>query len=289
VACSTQELVSVDEHWGNYSADIETSSFGTPRSPDVKVKFQKTIPQDLQPQITSGELEAQHQASAREKPENRPRIEVQTAKQIRVETNLDRKVARSPILESLGMVLFVAVLVFLLTKKGTHQVSDSPENPVLSEVASPVIAAGSVDPKVTVQPELHNDSSAHDVKVPAGNQVSASQTLYLDVLKKVEADHPELNPKHVTYRKDLLGYVKSRMNEHMKEGYPKHKALQIAVRDLEFRDKAPPIAGSPKTIEAPKTQLPALDKGGHSGFDPACRWVTPQEWSCKKPSQDQHE
>lgn len=32
---------------------------------------------------------------------------------------------------------------------------------------------------------------------------------------------------------------------------------------------------------APAETLSNVDKGGHSGFDSKCRWVTPQIWSCK--------
>jgi predicted Zn-dependent protease len=32
---------------------------------------------------------------------------------------------------------------------------------------------------------------------------------------------------------------------------------------------------------APAEALTNVDKGGHPGFDPKCRWVNPKEWSCK--------
>jgi hypothetical protein len=245
VAYSTQDLMSVDEHWDSYSTENEISRSGTRQLPAAKIKSQTTTPQVHESSGTSGD-------------------------------------AKRPVLEILGIVLFVAGLIFFLAKNGTHQATDSsPSTLPSTDVAPSVVTASPAAQPLVLSSELSKDAPTQDVKSNAGNPVSASQKLYLDAVQKMEVDHPELSPKHRSFRKDLWGYVTSRMNDHIGEGYSKHKALQIAVRDLEFRDKAPPFVDLPKTIEAPNAQLPALDKGGHSGFDPACRWVTPQEWSCK--------
>jgi len=106
---------------------------------------------------------------------------------------------------------------------------------------------------------------------------------YQKALRDMEAAHPELNPRSAAYRADLMAFVTSRMQVHTKAGYPKPKALAIAVRDLETQD------ATHHAIEKLKSQkdksepeaAPAPDKGGHSGFDPKCRWVNAQEWSCK--------
>jgi curved DNA-binding protein CbpA len=113
---------------------------------------------------------------------------------------------------------------------------------------------------------------------------SAEAQQYQQTLKRVEAEHPELNPRHVAHRPDLVAYVAYRMQVHIKAGYPKPKALEIAVRDLETLD------ATRQAIEKQKAQRekapvpdvpPVLDKGGHTGFDPKCRWISTQEWSCK--------
>lgn len=113
---------------------------------------------------------------------------------------------------------------------------------------------------------------------------AAEALQYQQTLKRVEAEHPELNPRHAAHRPDLVAYVAYRMQVHIKAGYPKPKALEIAVRDLETLD------ATRQAIEKQKAQRekppapdvpPVLDKGGHTGFDPKCRWISTQEWSCK--------
>jgi hypothetical protein len=106
---------------------------------------------------------------------------------------------------------------------------------------------------------------------------------YLEVLKRVEAAHPELNPKHATYRSDLVAFVASRMQVHTKAGYAQSKALEVAVRDLETQDQINrAIARLKAQKESAAPEKPAVvDKGGHSGFDAKCRWLNSMEWSCK--------
>lgn len=44
--------------------------------------------------------------------------------------------------------------------------------------------------------------------------------------------------------------------------------------------KKPQESGAPAAPPEPVPVAPPLDAGGHSGFAPKCRWVTPTRWSC---------
>jgi hypothetical protein len=111
----------------------------------------------------------------------------------------------------------------------------------------------------------------------------AEAALYQQALKRVEAEHPELNPRHPEQRQDLIAYVAAQLQVHIKAGYAKPKALEIAVRDLETREQTRMALEKRKsqTEKPPVETATVLDKGGHAGFDPKCRWVTPEQWSCK--------
>lgn len=112
--------------------------------------------------------------------------------------------------------------------------------------------------------------------------------LYEKEARRVKVEHPELNRERPGYRIDLIVFLNERIEVHIREGYPPHKALQIAVRDLQTREQTREISAEvaaqqsqQKVLVPPVLESPMLDKGGHSGFDPKCRWVTPSEWSCK--------
>lgn len=142
--------------------------------------------------------------------------------------------------------------------------------PATSEPAPPTAAAA---PKAT--------ATTKPTKEDATKTAEAQQ--FQKALKHMEAEHPELNPRSTAYRADLMAFVNARMQVHTKAGYPKPKALEIAVRDLETQDqihRAIEQRKNSKEALAPATP-PVADKGGHSGFDAKCRWLNAQEWSCK--------
>ena len=63
------------------------------------------------------------------------------------------------------------------------------------------------------------------------------------------------------------------------------KATQSPKRVVPRKPKpaAAPKAPEPQAAAKPAEPAPAppvLDPGGHSGFSPKCRWVTPTKWSC---------
>ena len=134
-------------------------------------------------------------------------------------------------------------------------------------------STGSPQPKAPVQQKSAKDDGAK----------AAEAALYQKTLKQVESEHPELNPKLAEHRPDLIAYVAARLQVHLKAGYAKPKALEIAVRDLETREQTRmALEKRQSQTEKPPTETPpVLDKGGHAGFDPKCRWVTPEQWSCK--------
>jgi hypothetical protein len=140
-----------------------------------------------------------------------------------------------------------------------------------SEAAPPVAAASAPAPAAAAASKI-NTAKAEEAKQ------------YQKVLQRVEQEHPELNPRHPQRRDDLIAYVATRVNAHMREGYAKAKALEIAVRDLETQEQTRRLiesvkAEKPKPVAEPAPKV--LDAGGHVGFDPKCRWVTAEQWSCK--------
>jgi curved DNA-binding protein CbpA len=152
----------------------------------------------------------------------------------------------------------------------------------------PVPVDGPATSLVPTQPALPTASLPNPPPVaqkPARDDSAkvAEAALYQQALKRVEAEHPELNPRHPEQRQDLIAYVAAQLQVHIKAGYAKPKALEIAVRDLETREQTRMALERRKsqTEKPPVETATVLDKGGHAGFDPKCRWVTPEQWSCK--------
>lgn len=154
--------------------------------------------------------------------------------------------------------------------------------PAAVEPAVPASTPASAPPAVAADSKPAATPAPKPPKEDRAKTAEAQQ--YQQVLKRVETEHPELNPRHAAHRPDLVSYVAFRMQVHVKAGYPKPKALEIAVRDLETLD-ATRQAIEKQKAQREKPQAPdaptVLDKGGHTGFDAKCRWVTTQEWSCK--------
>lgn len=121
-------------------------------------------------------------------------------------------------------------------------------------------------------PARKEPRSAEVKRSPVENQQRAA---YKNALRQIEAQHPELNPDSASYRVDLVEQAIRLKNENVAQGMALDAALVQAVATMErnsvFGQRAQdkPIASS------------VLDAGGHSGFDPKCRWVTSQDWTCK--------
>ena len=186
----------------------------------------------------------------------------------------------------LGCVLFVLLCfgAYLVMRpaqpqKATPQVVVS--QPVAAPASAPLMAASEPEPEPPAA-TANSPAPSPATKVDTAKAEEARQ--YQKALQRVEREHPELNPRHGQRRDDLIAFVASRVKLHVKEGYSRAKALEIAVRDLEMQEQTRRLIESVKA-EKPKpateSPQPVLDPGGHTGFDPKCRWVTQEQWSCK--------
>lgn len=191
-------------------------------------------------------------------------------------------------LRSLGKKLAIGGTVFVSLFFAAYWVL----RPDASKAPAPTPAALTAtiepqDPSTSQLPQKDANSgtqkSVQPKPVTVGTTAAAEAVQYQRVLHRVQAEHPELDPLQAQHRTDLIGFVASRTDKHVKEGYPRSKALDIAVRDLETQEQTTHLLekfhasqGSP----APET-VPVWDKGEHAGFNPKCRWVTPELWSCK--------
>ena len=159
-----------------------------------------------------------------------------------------------------------------------------PQAPVAAQAAMPAstTSAAQTASNPDAPPAQVTTPNAIKVAKPDSGKVLEAQN-YQKAVKHMETEHPELNAHHASYRADRMAFVNSRMQAHVRAGYPKSKALEIAVRDLETQDhihQAIEKQRGQKVQALPETPA-VVDKGGHSGFDPKCRWVNSQEWSCK--------
>ena len=75
---------------------------------------------------------------------------------------------------------------------------------------------------------------------------------------------------------DVLNKIVQQRDEYIRQGQYPSVALTNAVNAF-----APANAPRPNQEKRPLPVFESGDRGNHSGFDPKCRWVTPQEWSCK--------
>ena len=187
-----------------------------------------------------------------------------------------------------GAALLLLLVVFLVLRPG-NKAPAAATTPPVAEIAA---AAASVEPAASA-PQAAAEPAQGQASDPAVAKVapkpskakplSPEAQQYLEALKRVEAAHPELNPKHAAYRPDLVAFVASRMKVHAKAGYTQPRALEVAVRDLETQDQINrAIAQHKVQKESATPEKPVVaDKGGHSGFDAKCRWLNSMEWSCK--------
>lgn len=98
---------------------------------------------------------------------------------------------------------------------------------------------------------------------------------YKAALRQIEALHPELNPDSAAFRIDLVKQALKLKDQFVAQGLSIDAALIRAVTVMEetsaFTDRH----------QNKVTRQVEIDAGGHSGFDPKCRWISSQEWSCK--------
>jgi len=185
------------------------------------------------------------------------------------------------VLFACGGAVALLLTVFLILRPGTPAVP--PPVAVTMAPAAPIEPAASAAPAASEPVQSAAPTPATSAKPSKAKVLSPDAQQYLETLKRVEAAHPELNPKHASYRSDLVAFVAARMQVHTKAGYAQSKALEVAVRDLETQDQINrAIAQHKAQKESVTPEKPAVvDKGGHSGFDAKCRWLNSMEWSCK--------
>ena len=75
---------------------------------------------------------------------------------------------------------------------------------------------------------------------------------------------------------DVLNKIAQKRDEYIRQGQYPSVALTNAVNAF-----APANAPRPNQEKRLLPVFESGDRGNHSGFDPKCRWVTPQDWSCK--------
>jgi hypothetical protein len=104
---------------------------------------------------------------------------------------------------------------------------------------------------------------------------SQQKAAYRIALRQIEERHPELNQDSTAYRADLVEQAVRLKNGYLAKGYALDEALLQAVSLME--------KNSVFSVQAREIAAPVMepDSGGHTGFDPKCRWVTAQDWTCK--------
>jgi curved DNA-binding protein CbpA len=189
----------------------------------------------------------------------------------------------------LGSVLFVLLCfgVYWFTRPTQANNAATPvamAQPAVALASEPSASAPLVPASEPAPPALAARSPTSSRIQKADTTKSEDARQYQQGLQQAERDHPELNPRNARRRDDLIAFVESRTRQHVKEGYSRAKALEIALRDLETQEQTRRLIESVKVENAkPATEAPAPvpDPGGHAGFDPKCRWVTSEQWSCK--------
>ncbi len=156
----------------------------------------------------------------------------------------------------------------LLSFSPPISISSTPNNClVVSSAWQPVNAI----PAKAQAARLATTSNAESAKERADNkQVQAD----LDAIAaRAVSDFPYLD---TPAGQEVLNKIVQKRDEYIRQGQYPSVALTNAVNDF-----AP--ANAPRPNQE-KRHLPVSepgDKGNHTGFDQKCRWVTPQDWSCK--------
>ena len=147
-------------------------------------------------------------------------------------------------------------------------ISDTPNNClVVSSAWQPVSAI----PAQAQPARLATTSNAESAKERADSkQVQADVDA---VVKRAIEDYPFLDTQE---GQPVLAKIVERRDEFIRKGVYPSIALTRAINDFApaFVPKEMQVRKSPPVVESG-------DKGNHPGFDPKCRWVTPQDWSCK--------
>ena len=156
----------------------------------------------------------------------------------------------------------------LLSFTPPFAVSDTPNNClIVSSAWQPVKAI----PAKAQAARLAATTNEESGKERAQNkQVQAD----LDAIaQRAVRDYPYLD---TPAGQEVLDKIVKKRDEFIQQGQYPSVALTNAVNAFAPAN-APRPSQEKKTLPVPESG----DKGNHPGSDPKCRWVTPQEWSCK--------
>ena len=142
----------------------------------------------------------------------------------------------------------------------------------------PVAPAPTAPAPIIPPPPIRQKGPTAEEMKEAAKQRAYDAQVQADLLfmsKRVVEDYPYLDTPE---GKAVLNKIINRRDELISRGvYPSIALTQAAA------DFAP--ANMPRHQQENKAKSPSeyspVDKGGHPGFPSGCRWVTPQEWSCK--------
>lgn len=156
----------------------------------------------------------------------------------------------------------------LLSFTPPFAVSDTPNNCLIVSSAWQPVKAIPAKAQAARLAATTNDESG---KERAQNkQVQAD----LDAIaQRAVRDYPYLD---TPAGQEVLDKIVEKRDEFIQQGQYPSVALTNAVNAFAPAN-APRPSQEKKTLPVPESG----DKGNHPGSDPKCRWVTPQEWSCK--------
>lgn len=95
------------------------------------------------------------------------------------------------------------------------------------------------------------------------------------IVQKAAIDFPYLD---TPAGQNAIAKIVRKRDALIQQGMYPPSALTQAINDYAAANE--PIPAKERPAE-PVPVYPAIDKGNHPGFPPSCRWVTPQDWSCK--------
>lgn len=150
---------------------------------------------------------------------------------------------------------------------GTRSGGGTPQQVTMqTSPASKSVPRVSVDAKSA---SLHTNQST-----TKASSVSAEVQADLNAIAaRAISDYPYLD---TPAGHEVVNKILKRRDEFIQQGFYPSIALTRAVNEIAPAN-APQVAQEQKTVQVVETE----DKGNHSGFPPGCRWVTPQQWSCK--------
>lgn len=136
-------------------------------------------------------------------------------------------------------------------------------------------------PELTIaQPTLRDPYKLSKAEVQAEAEFRAIQAQLTKDMQEVKERAAQDYPYLYTAQGEVaMQKILARRNWLIAQGTYPAIAMTRAVNEVgpayDPRNVAPPKPPAIPVVDS------SFDPGGHSGFDPKCRWITPTEWSCK--------